>query len=212
MILFLQNNFKAIIVYPLHNSFLPTNVDDYSGVIIFGGVMNVSDTKEYPGLLKELNWIESLLNSNIPVIGICLGAQLIAKAAGAIVSPHKDNLFEIGYKKIFLNSSNIFFKNFPKKVFHWHGQGCTLPEGASLIASNSTFNIQAFVIKEKIFGFQFHPEINKKILLNWNDHSKHMLSFPGAVDKEIQLKDHAKYSNSVKYWFENFMKNWIELY
>ena len=90
----LQNNFKAIIVYPLHNSFLPTNVDDYSGVIIFGGVMNVSDTKEYPGLLKELNWIESLLNSNIPVIGICLGAQLIAKAAGAIVSPHKDNLFE----------------------------------------------------------------------------------------------------------------------
>ena len=82
----------------------------------------------------------------------------------------------------------------------------------STLAYNSIFNAQAFSIKDNIFGFQFHPEVNKNMILNWNLKSSHiLLCKPGAENKDIQLKDHEKYSNSVKTWFENSLKNWLNL-
>ena len=124
---------------------------------------------------------------------------------------HKDNIVEIGYKDVIKNSKSIYFENFPKKVFQWHSQGFTLPNGAKLIASNSTFKVQAFSIGKKIFGFQFHPEVDKDMISNWNNKSTNILSFKKAEHEDIQLKDHIKYSKIVRLWFEKFMKNWIAL-
>ena len=208
----LSNNCNINIAKPLNDcSYLKYDINDLSGVIILGGSMNVADEKKLIGLRKEIKWIKNLIDKNIPTIGICLGAQLIAKAAGAEVGPRKDKIVEIGYKNIINNSNKSIFKNFPKKVFQWHSQGFTLPNSAKLIASNSTFTTQAFSIKNKIFGFQFHPEVDKKMILNWNKKSAYMLSFRGAIPENTQLEDHIKYSNIVRSWFEKFMKNWLAL-
>ena len=208
---FLSNSYNIHITKPLHGNILPTNIDNYAGVIILGGAMNVDDKEKYPELEKELKWIENLINTNIPIIGICLGAQLIAKVCGAKVQNHKKNLVEIGYKNIsFINSSTIV-KSFPPKVYHWHKQGFSLPNNAIHLASNSIFDIQAFSIKDKIIGFQFHPEVVEDMILNWNIKTPQMLSMNGAVNTDIQLKDHSKYSEFVKRWFNNLLKNWLDL-
>ena len=210
---FINKNYKIDILKPLHDLLLPKNVDSYSGIIILGGAMNVCDTKQYPGLKKELSWIKNLLNLRIPVLGICLGAQLIAKASGAEVNDHHKNLVEVGYKKINLESNEIYLKNFPKKLYQWHRQGISLPPSAKLLASNSFFKVQVYVIKNNIFGFQFHPEVIKDIILSWNSNSnsQYMHSRSGAASIELQLQDHIKYSNLVKIWFNNFLKDWLDL-
>ena len=208
---FINEQYNIEIAKPFDSLKLPINFNNYSGVIILGGAMNVEDKEKYPWIKDELLWLKNLKNSNIPTIGICLGAQLIVKAFGGNVGYHHKNYVEIGYRDISQLKKNSVFGKFPEKVYHWHSQGVRLPNIAKHLASNSTFHVQAFSIKDNIFGFQFHPEVNKKMILNWNLKSSHMLCEPGATTIDIQLKDHEKYSNSVKSWFENLLKNWLNL-
>ena len=208
---FINEKYSIKIAKPFDNFKLPLNFNNYSGVIILGGAMNVEDDEKYPWIKEELYWLKNLITLNIPTIGICLGAQLIAKALGGDVGYHDKNYIEVGYRNISQLKKNSVIGNFPEKVYHWHTQGIKLPNIAKHLAYNSIFNAQAFSIKDNIFGFQFHPEVNKKMILNWNLKSRHMLSKPGATAKNIQLKDHEKYSNSVKSWFENSLKNWLNL-
>jgi len=208
---FKENNFNINVIKLLDNHIFPSDINNFNGIVILGGAMNVEDTEQFPGLEKELKWLNKIINLKIPIMGICLGAQLIAKSCGAKVGNHKDGIVEVGYKNI-LSSIVSSEKNvLPKKVYHWHKQGCSLPVNAKLLAYNSTFEVQSFSIRDKIFGFQFHPEVNKSMILRWNEKSREMLISSGAENKEIQLEDHLKYSNSVKIWFENFLKNWLDL-
>ena len=82
----------------------------------------------------------------------------IAKASDASVRNHKNNIVEIGYKDISILRKNTILHKFPEKVYHWHKQGINLPKNAVHLAYNSTFDVQAYSIGNKIFGFQFHPE------------------------------------------------------
>ena len=208
---FVKRKIAIHIIYPLKNQKLPKNINDFLGVIVLGGAMNTDHTKEFPGLLKEIEWIKKIIKKNKPLVGICLGAQLIAKSLGAKVKNHYQNKVEIGYKKITNSSKSKKGYIIPEKVYHWHQQGVTLPKSADLLAYNSTFKIQAFSVKNKIFGFQFHPEVNMKMILSWNLKSKAMLLKTGAENKEKQLLDHKKYAKKVKLWFENFLKECLEL-
>ena len=134
---------------------------------------------------------------------------MIAKACGSKVQHHKKKIVEVGYKDILSVNNNSIFKNCPNKVYQWHAQGFTLPDKAELLATNDTFNIQAFVMKKRIFGFQFHPEVKKDMIINWNLKSPNLLTKIGAVHKEKQLEDHIKYSKFIKKWFDNFLKKWL---
>ena len=206
---FLKNNYEIEIIKPLHGFELPEYINNYSGVIILGGVMNIEDTEVFPQLKNEITWIKNLMEINIPILGICLGAQLIASAAGAKVQKHKNNLVEVGYKSISFVNKDKAINFYPEKVFQWHTQGIELPNKSLLLAYNSIFNVQAFNLKNSIFGFQFHPEVNKEMIINWNNKPNNILSKNGAVEKTIQLKDHIKYSNYVGNWFEIFLNNWL---
>ena len=207
-----KNNILIDIIKPLKlniisDKFLNTN--EYQGVIILGGAMNVSDTDQYPGLINEMSLIEKILKSNIPTLGICLGAQLIANIFGAEVDWHKDEMVEIGYKKVKQERNNNFFNDFPKYVYHWHQQGFTLPRNSKRLATNNTFMNQAFMINDMIFGFQFHPEINEMMIKNWCNKNSKLITKLGASSCKEQLEDHKRYSANVKKWFENFLKNWL---
>ena len=206
---FKKRNFQIVVIKPLNNEDLFEDISSFYGIIILGGAMNVSDTEEFPGLLKEIKWIKNIIKSDIPVLGICLGAQLIAKASDAKVGYHKDNMIEVGYKEIFIDDTCKSINNLPKMVYQLHKQGFSLPEGAEKIAYNSLFDVQAFSMKKNIFAFQFHPEIIENMILRWNSKSIEMLKKKGLQNINIQLLEHKKYSSNVKYWFETFLKNWI---
>lgn len=150
------------------------NMEEIDLLIIMGGPMSVNDEKEYSWLVKEKAFIRMAIDSGTPVLGICLGAQLIANCLGAKVYPNPQK--EIGWFPIHSigEESSLFFK-FPKsiEVFHWHGETFDLPPGATLIASSEACKNQGFQIGSSVMGLQFHlettPESASDIIANCRD-------------------------------------------
>jgi GMP synthase-like glutamine amidotransferase len=152
---------SSIITQFFHNDALPL-VDNIDFLIILGGPMGVDDEKLFPWLAKEKVFISEAIKQKKKVLGICLGAQLIASALGAQVYPNPQK--EIGWfpLKIFPGSeSTILFKNIPRQftAFHWHGDTFDLPAGAHLIAKSEACKHQAFSFGEHVLGLQFHLEV-----------------------------------------------------
>lgn len=134
-------------------------VDEIDLLIVMGGPMSVNDEKKYSWLKQEKNFIKNAILSGMPVLGICLGAQLIAGVMGAEVYPNSEQ--EIGWFPIYASASenNKVFQ-FPgeTEVFHWHGETFNLPDGAVCIAGSNGCKHQAFQIGSCVIGLQFHLE------------------------------------------------------
>ena len=126
-------------------------------VIIMGGPMSVHDEAEFPWLVEEKRFLREAIRAGIPMLGICLGAQLLASALGAEVYTNSQK--EIGWFDITkVQNSNAF--QFPDtiSVFHWHGETFTLPEGAVQLARSAACEQQAFQFNDNVIGLQFHLE------------------------------------------------------
>ena len=141
------------------------NLDNIDLLIIMGGPMNVYEEDKYPWLALEKKFIKDAIKKNKKILGICLGAQLIADALGAKVYKNKHK--EIGFFPITFTDEAFkypFFSKFLKKldVFHWHGDTFDLPQGTVRIASSEACKNQAFVYGSNIIGLQFHLEITKE--------------------------------------------------
>jgi len=139
----------------------PTDIDM---VIAMGGPMSVNDDDQYPWLINEKQFLRDAIANNIPVLGICLGAQLIASALGATIKPNDHT--EIGWFKLKrLNSGNGNF-SFPEEIplLHWHGETFDLPDGASHLAYSDACANQAFQVGSNVIGMQFHPEITNETI------------------------------------------------
>ncbi len=129
-------------------------------LIVLGGPIGAYENGTYPFLAEETQFIAQRLAAHRPTLGICLGAQLIARAAGARVYP--SGVKEIGFGPITLTDAGhaSFLAPFEHDpiTLHWHGDTFDLPEGATLLASTDLCVNQAFAIGKNIVGFQFHPE------------------------------------------------------
>jgi GMP synthase-like glutamine amidotransferase len=134
-------------------------VDAVDLLIIMGGPMSVNDEADLPWLAAEKQFVRDCIAAGKPVVGICLGAQLIANCLGGKVYPNGEK--EIGWFPV-LNraAANLTLFQFPEEftAFHWHGETFDLPEGASLLASSHACKNQAFQIGSKVIGLQFHLE------------------------------------------------------
>ncbi|HTY62951.1 MAG TPA: type 1 glutamine amidotransferase [Acidobacteriota bacterium] len=139
------------------NGQLPS-LDGIDMIIAMGGSMSINDEREFPWLKPEKQFIRDAIRRNISVLGVCLGAQLIAGALGARVypNPHK----EIGWFPIRGIPVPEGFFSFPSEcpVFHWHGETFDLPDGAVRLAESDGCRNQAFQIKGNVIGIQFHLE------------------------------------------------------
>ncbi len=133
-------------------------------IIVLGGPMSVNDEGEFPWLIEEKRFIRNAIEDGKPVLGICLGAQLIAKSLGARV--YRNHCKEIGWFPVHgifqSNSPSIFSFPSTMDVFHWHGETFDLPPGAFLLARNEACQNQAFQIGRKVIGLQFHLEMTPK--------------------------------------------------
>jgi GMP synthase-like glutamine amidotransferase len=144
-----------------------------------GGPMGVYEIGQYPHLRIESRIIREAINRDMKVIGICLGAQMIAYCLGSDV--YKGPKEEIGWQHIELSGDGIrdpFMKKLAihpsvgdfwrkLKVFHWHGDTFEIPIGAVLLASSELYKNQAFRYKNNVYGFQFHIEVTKKMIKEW---------------------------------------------
>src|SRR5690554_3748130 len=128
-------------------------------LIVMGGPMSVNDEVQHPWLTAEKQFIQQMILAGKPVLGICLGAQLIASAMGARVYPNPEK--EIGWWPIYsvANGNNDVFR-FPPvtSVFHWHGETFDLPDGAIRLAESAGCGNQAFQLGHTVVGMQFHLE------------------------------------------------------
>jgi len=128
-------------------------------LIVMGGPMSVNDEVEFPWLATEKKFIRDMIESGKPVLGICLGAQLIASAMGARI--YKNRVKEIGWfpiQGVEVHDASVFKFSKSEDVFHWHGETFDLPPGATRIARSEACENQAFQIGSSVIGLQFHLE------------------------------------------------------
>ncbi|MDO4913838.1 MAG: type 1 glutamine amidotransferase, partial [Bifidobacteriaceae bacterium] len=144
------------------------DIDEIVGLVIMGGPMNAGDFEGYPGLKKETKLIRNAIERGIPVLGICLGHQIIAHALGAKIARAKKE--ELGLCKIVSEHKDDYFSMWNKElhVLQWHGDEVSLPEGAQLLASSKVTKNQAFKYRSAL-GLQFHLEVDGILLQEWLD-------------------------------------------
>ncbi|MDJ0699836.1 MAG: type 1 glutamine amidotransferase [Woeseiaceae bacterium] len=145
-------------------------LEGYEALIVLGGPMNSDQIDTYPNLIHEVEIIREAVERDMSVLGICLGAQLLAKALGGSVS--RNAVREIGWFDVNLTDAgagdpvlSAFAKR--QRVFQWHEDGIGLPDGCVRLASSPASAVQAFRFGEHAYGFQFHLEVDESLIERW---------------------------------------------
>ncbi|MBN35524.1 MAG: glutamine amidotransferase [Rhodospirillaceae bacterium] len=192
---------------------LPTNFDDIAGAVVFGGPMSANDDDTLDFIATELRWMDDVLASGTPFLGVCLGAQMLARCLGAEVRPHETGWHEIGYTEIVPAGNGDNILGDVRFFYQWHGEGFDLPSGCELLAAGASghFPHQMYRMNADVYGVQFHPECTIDIIKYWagieEPHPK--LEYPGAQSTEEQLANAAKYDHLVDAWVPGFIDTWL---
>lgn len=162
-------------------------LDGIDLIIAMGGPMSVNDEESLPWLVAEKAFIREAIDRGIAVLGICLGAQLIASACGARVYPGRRR--EIGWFPIETMNDAPDALPLPDKtkVLHWHGETFDLPAGAVHLARSAACEHQAFQIGERVLGLQFHPEVTSESLALMVEHNREDLVPGEFVQSEAEI-------------------------
>jgi len=171
-------------------------VKDFDCLIALGGPMNVCEESAFPFLKDEKRFIERAINADKIVLGICLGAQLIADVLGAKVVKNEHE--EIGWFPVELTSEAADAKVFSAlpqvfTTFHWHGEMFEIPRGARRVAESAACPNQAFVYGENVCGAQFHPEVTKESLRLMLQHESEDFkegAFIQTADEMLNTENH----------------------
>ena len=201
-----NDGFKIKSINAKHDK-IPLN--DFSLVVILGAPESANDDLFY--LKAEQELIKNLVEKDIPVLGICLGSQLIAKTFGAKVYPGSKK--EIGfYHDLKISSNSSLFSNFnnPFTVFHWHGDTFDLPQGAIRLVSSDDYLNQAFQYKSAI-GLQFHLEVTEQMINLWLDKTEDKLQkIPNVDPQKIRTDLHEQLiivRSNMDHFYKNFKQH-----
>jgi len=170
---------------------LRPSLDRYDALIVLGGPMNADQIDTYPNLVTEVGIIREAVQREMSVLGICLGAQLLAKALGGAVT--RNDVREIGWYDVTLTKAGLedpVLSSFGcrRRVFQWHEDGITLPPGAELLAGSSASPVQAFRQGTHAYGFQFHLEVDQALIERWLTISAHRATLEeerGRIDPQV---------------------------
>jgi len=211
---FLRKEDFSFKVVELSSGEVPPSLEDFNSLVILGGPMGVYEIGQYPHLRIESRIIREAINRDMKVLGICLGAQMIAYCLGSDV--YKGPKEEIGWQHIELTGDGIkdlfmrklaihpsvgdFWRKF--KVFHWHGDTFEIPIGAMLLASSELYKNQAFRYKNNVYGFQFHIEVTKKMTKEWFENRPEVNSIVKETDGIYE-----EYSGRAMNFYKAFFRN-----
>ncbi len=203
-----RNGYRLDIRRPRFGDALPETLENHAGAVIFGGPMSANDSDDY--IKVETDWIGVALKENQPFLGICLGAQMLARHLGASVDLHPKDHVEIGYRPIEATSAARRICEWPETVYQWHKEGFEVPHGGCLLArAEGPFENQAFAFGEAACGVQFHPEITLAQVHRWTGYNPDRLELPGARPREEQIAAHYRHAPRVHRWLDVFMTTWL---
>ena len=145
----------------LHDGEKPPALDAFDLLVIMGGPMSIHEHRNHPWLPKEKIFLAETIRARKPILGICLGAQLLADVLGGKV--FQNPVKESGWFPVRMLDRSAPFSTFPERlmVMHWHGDTFTIPDGARCVAESEACANQAFVLGDRIVGLQFHIELEK---------------------------------------------------
>ncbi len=198
-----------------NNDELPSDLAPYSCLIVMGGPMSAYDDEKYPFLTSEIKLIEKAMAMNLPVLGICLGAQLMARAAGAAVYPGETK--EIGWYGLSLTSEGLndpLFDGLPEEftVFQWHGDTFDVPPGATLLASSLRFPNQLIRIGEKGYALQFHLEVMDAMIFEWmEENSVELKALKGVIDPKAIIRETPAHIERLKEYGDKVFSAFFDL-
>ncbi len=196
---------------PCHGDTLPEDLSGYAAAIVFGGPQSANDDHDL-GIRAELDWIErAALPSGKPLLGICLGAQQIARVLGARVGPHPDGMVEIGYYEVRPTGRCPWFLTVPTMFYQWHQETFEIPRDAVHLAENALFPGQAFRYREQVYGIEFHPEMTRGMIESWcgSDDAPQRLDRPNAQAREAQLEGYARHAGASDRWLDGFLGQFL---
>jgi GMP synthase (glutamine-hydrolysing) len=181
-------------------------------LIILGGPMGVWDEDQYPFLRWEKTIIRAAIDEAVPLLGVCLGAQLIAAALGTTV--HHGPVKEIGWYPISVTphgqvDSVLGYIPEAATVFQWHGDGFDLPGGAVRLASSAYYENQAFRIGRNIYGIQFHLEMTSRMIERWIDERSKDLAKVPYIHPDKIVSDTQNHLPTLNYYAEKFLSEFI---
>jgi len=180
---------------------LPETLENHSGAIIFGGPMSANDSEEF--IRQETNWLQVPLRENKPFLGVCLGAQMLARHIGGRVARNEEGLSEAGWYPIEATQLGKKLFDWPQKVYQFHREGIyDLPNEAQILAQGETFPIQAFRFGEAAWGIQFHAELTQVMMQRWVVHGAVVFEDDGAQKGDEHLQGRLLYDRHLYNWLK----------
>ncbi|MEL6488461.1 MAG: type 1 glutamine amidotransferase [Cyanobacteria bacterium J06621_3] len=188
---------------------------DYDGLVVLGGPMNAHEDEKFPHLGQTVDLIQQFYQQHKPIVGICLGAQLIARAFGSRV--YANRVPEIGFCKVRTTESvcvDPVLQNLPEDLclMQWHFDTFDLPDEATLLMTNDVCKHQAYRIGDNIYGFQFHFEVTPEIVMDWLQEKDKWIeeNYPQLESQvEIQLQRHGQ---SSAHFAHSVADGWLSLF
>jgi len=195
--------------YPLSGDDLPRTLERYAGVVVFGGPMSANDSDAQ--LRREIDWLGTPLRQKTPFLGLCLGAQMMARQMGARVYRPDSQRGELGYRRIrpAAMADELCGSRFPRFVYHWHFDGFDIPTGACQLAEgDGDFPNQAYIYEGNVIGLQFHPEVTYQMMCRWTTRGAARLGHSGAPPREDHLEGWFQHDGAVDKWIATFLLAW----
>ena len=187
---------------------LPETLAGHAAAVIFGGPMSANDPDEY--IRVETEWVKAPLAEQAPFLGLCLGAQMLARHLGAEVRPDPDGQVEVGFYPLHpTEAGRALLPAWPDKVHHFHREGFDLPAGATLLATGDVFPNQAFSYGETAFALQFHIELTNAMVGRWTRTIAARAIQPGTQMAEQHFAGRALHDWKTTEFLERFLDLWL---
>src|ERR1044072_4499501 len=188
---------------------LPKTLEHHAGAVIFGRPQSANDEDET--VRREIDWIGVPLKEGKPYLGICLGAQMLAKHLGARVYKHADGHAEVGYYPIRPTAEGrAVCKDWPDHVYQWHREGFDLPNGATMLAEGDSFPVQAFSYGGSAFAPQFHMDVPHATMCRWTTRGHERMTLPNAKPRESHFEGRLMHDHACKAWLGEFIDHWLK--
>ena len=207
-----------VVIYPHEGDPVPADADDFLGAVVLGGRMNAMDEAGYPAIPPILDLLRDFHLKDRPLLGLCLGAQLLARSFGKPVRRH--TALELGFVPIEATDAGAddpLLAGLPRqqRVMQWHEDSFEMPDEAVLLMTGAACRNQAFRIGRATYGFQCHIEATPRIVAAWiNDFGSSLSGHlgdeaPAAIDRVLQeVEDHAE---DARAFAEAVSDRWLDL-